>query len=185
MVAAWEEGLREEEDVTNTLERGHSELSSLEADLNTRETALEADQRSLGDLRTEVLARELSTQLKASQLAFWEKELADKEKRLAEMQVQELVAARKRLEELQAARAIEEQRVWDFLGKIETALVPLGFSPLHSRDPVQEVSTVLPLLDATGAKMLKLDEAISKQVELEGRALAEMVMEHGLMCFRN
>jgi hypothetical protein len=82
------------------LERGWNELLSHEVDLNTRETALEANQKSLGDLCAEVLARELSVELKASQLAFREKELADKEKRLAEMQPQELAAARKRLEEL-------------------------------------------------------------------------------------
>jgi hypothetical protein len=119
------------------LERGRNELLSHEVNLNTRETALEANQKSLGDFCAEVLARELSAELKASQLAFQEKELADKEKQLAETQPQELAAARKRLEELQAAQAIEAQKVWDFLGQTETTLVPLGFSLLRSRDPVR------------------------------------------------
>jgi hypothetical protein len=62
--------------------------------------------------------------------------------------------------------------------------VPLSFSPLHFRDPVWEVSVVLPLLDSTGAKMLKL-EVIGEQLEAEGRALAETVAEHVLTCFRS
>jgi hypothetical protein len=64
-------------------------------------------------------------------------------------------------------------------------LVPLGFSPLLSEEPVQELSTVLPLLDSTGAKMLKLEEVIDEQLEVDGRALAEMVAEHVLTCFRS
>jgi hypothetical protein len=78
------------------LECGHNGLSSREADLDTRETALVVDRKSLGDLRAEVLTCELSAELKAIQLTFCEKELVDKEKRLAEMQPQELAAARKR-----------------------------------------------------------------------------------------
>jgi hypothetical protein len=44
-------------------------------------------------------------------------------------------------------------------------LVPLGFSPLRSGDLVQEVSMALPLLDSIGAKMLKLEEVIYRQLE--------------------
>jgi hypothetical protein len=44
------------------------------------------DRKSLVDLCMEVLAHELSVELKASQLAFQEKELANKEKWLAETQ---------------------------------------------------------------------------------------------------
>jgi hypothetical protein len=44
---------------------------------------------------------------------------------------------------------------------------------------------VLPLLDSTGAKMLKLEEVVCDQLEAEGRALAEKVAEHMLMCFRS
>jgi hypothetical protein len=44
---------------------------------------------------------------------------------------------------------------------------------------------MLPLLDSTGAKMLMLEEVICDQLEVEGRALAEKVAEHVLMCFRS
>jgi hypothetical protein len=63
--------------------------------------------------------------------------------------------------------------------------VPLGISPLHSREPVQEVSTALPLLDSTGAKMLKLEEVICNQLEAEGHVLAKKVTKHMLTCFRS
>jgi hypothetical protein len=94
-----------------------------------------------------------------------------------------LPIARSRLEELQAARAGEAQKVWDFLGQTEAALVPLGFSPLHAGDPVEDVSAALPLLDSIGAKMLKLEEVSGGQLEAEGRALAKAVVEYVLTYF--
>jgi hypothetical protein len=48
-----------------------------------------------------------------------------------------------------------------------------------------KVSTVLPLLDSAGAKMLKLEEVIYDQLEAEGHVLAEKVAEHVLMCFQS
>jgi hypothetical protein len=63
--------------------------------------------------------------------------------------------------------------------------LPLGFSPLRSGDPVQEVSAVLPLLIFAGAKMLKLEEVIADQVEAEGHVLVERVAEHVLTCFQS
>jgi hypothetical protein len=40
--------------------------------------------------------------------------------------------------------------------------VPLCYSPLRSRHPIQEVSIVLPLLDTAGAMMLKMEEVIDE-----------------------
>jgi hypothetical protein len=53
--------------------------------------------------------------------------------------------------------------------------VPLGFNPLYTRDPVEEVSATLSLLYSTRDKMLKL--------EAEGCALVEAVAEYVLTCF--
>jgi hypothetical protein len=36
-----------------------------------------------------------------------------------------------------------------------------------------------------GAKMLQLEEVVGGQLEAEGRALAEVVAEHVLMCFQS
>jgi hypothetical protein len=80
-VAEREQAVQEkEEEIVGMIDRGRGELSSHEADLNTCEATLEADQKSLADLRIEILACELTTDLKANHLAFRERELADREK---------------------------------------------------------------------------------------------------------
>jgi hypothetical protein len=111
--------------------------------------------------------------------------VVDRERRLAEQQMQELAAAQKRLEDLEAVRVGEAQKFWDFLRQAESALVHFGFSPLRSGVPAQEVSAELPLLDSTGAKMSKLEDVVTSRLEAEGRILAEVVAEHVLLCFRS
>jgi hypothetical protein len=44
---------------------------------------------------------------------------------------------------------------------------------------------VLPLLSATGANLLMLEEAVVEQLESEGCALVKMVTEHVLTCFQS
>jgi hypothetical protein len=143
------------------------------------------ERKDLEETRAMVLARELTVDIRdiglnsrAEELADREKRLAEREQRLVGRQPQELATTHSRLEELQATQAGKAQKVWDFLGQTEAALMPLGFSPLRARDPMV-VSAVLPLLDSTGAKMLKLEEVIGVQLEAEGRTLAEYV----LTCF--
>jgi hypothetical protein len=63
--------------------------------------------------------------------------------------------------------------------------VPLGFSPLCIGDHLEVVGTALPLLDSAGAMMLKLDEVIDNQLEVEGRTLAKAMAEYVLTCFQN
>jgi hypothetical protein len=87
--------------------------------------------------------------------------------------------------ELQAALEGEAQKVWDLLGKTEAALVPLSFSPLRRRDPVEGVSATLLLLVSVGGKMLKLEGVGGGQLEVEGHALAKVVAENVLTCFRS
>jgi hypothetical protein len=99
--------------------------------------------------------------------------------------MQELAAAQKRSEDLQAVRVGEAQKVWDFLGQAESALVPFGFSPLRSEVPVQEVSAELLLLDYAGAKMSELEDVIAIQLEAKGLILAEAVAEDVLLFFHN
>jgi predicted kinase len=62
------------------------------------------------------MSRELATNVTEIDLDTSAVELVEREKLLAERQMQELVVAQKRLEELQASRAGEAQRVWEFLG---------------------------------------------------------------------
>jgi hypothetical protein len=96
--------------------------------------------------------------------------------------MRELATAQKRSEDLQVSWASEARRVWDFLGQIEAALVPLGFSPLYFGLLTWEVGVVLLLLDSDGAKMFRL-EVIGGQLEAEGRVLSYAVAEHMLTCF--
>jgi hypothetical protein len=118
-------------------------------------------------------------------MTFEEKELANKEKWLADTGLQELATTHKTVEDLQAAWAVEAQKVWDLLGQTEMALVALIFSPIRFREPAWEVSNVLPVLESTWAKMLRLEEVIGDQLEAEGRILAGKVVEHVLTCFRD
>jgi hypothetical protein len=107
-IAHQEQAVQEKEDeIAGMLDYGRSELSSHETNLDTHEAALEANQKSLADLCTKVLARELAADLKANHLAIREKELADIEKQLPMTLPEEVATTQKRLEELQAARAIE------------------------------------------------------------------------------
>jgi hypothetical protein len=59
--------------------------------------------------------------------------------------------------------------------------VPLDFISLCYGEPVHEVSTALLLLDSTWVKMLKLEEVVCDQLEVEGHVLAEKV----LTCFQS
>jgi hypothetical protein len=63
--------------------------------------------------------------------------------------------------------------------------VPLGFSPLRTRDPMEEVSVALPVLDSVGAKMLRLEDGGGGQLEVEGRSPTKAVVEYVLTCFRS
>jgi hypothetical protein len=109
-------------------------------------------------------ARKLAADVRESALDTRAVEVPDREKRLAEQQMQELIVAQKRLENLWAIRAGEAQKVWDFLGQVESTLVPFGFSPLRSGVLAQEVSAELSLLDSAGVKISELEDP---QVSLE------------------
>jgi hypothetical protein len=48
-----------------------------------------------------------------------------------------------------------------------------------------EASVVLPLLDSARRKISQLEEAIGSRLGEEGRALAQAVADHVLMCFQS
>jgi hypothetical protein len=122
-----EQRLLEREGLDNIkLGRELEALATRESNLDDREATPKAEQKALEDARLTVMARELAADVREADRDTRAAELADKEKRLAERQTQELAATQKRL---------EEQRVWDFLGYTEAALVPFSFSPLRSGLP--------------------------------------------------
>jgi hypothetical protein len=99
--------------------------------------------------------------------------------------MQELAVARKGLEDLQAAHAGDAQRVWSFLGQADAVLAAFSFSPVQTSGAAPEDGIAVPLLDSTAAKISHLEDAVSSLIEEEGRALAQAVAEHVLMCFRS
>jgi uncharacterized protein (DUF3084 family) len=143
-------------------------LTTRESDLSSREATLAMERKDLEETRIKILARELAADIRDMHLNSREEELVDREKRLVESQLQELATAHRKLEGLQVARAGEAQKVGDFLGQTEAALVPLGFSPHHTRDPVEEVSTALQLLDSGADIFLDLGLQISLELVAQG-----------------
>jgi hypothetical protein len=99
--------------------------------------------------------------------------------------MQELAVTRKGLEDLQASRASDAQRVWSFLGQADVVLASFGFSPVRTGNAAPEGGVVVPLLDSAGAKISQLEDVVGSRIEEEGHALAQAVAEHVLMCFRS
>jgi hypothetical protein len=84
-------------------------------DLSTHEAAVEAEWERMRKNHEDLFTRELTITLqegslehRAIALTSKEKELANKEKWLADAELQELATTRKTVEELQAVRAVEE-----------------------------------------------------------------------------
>jgi hypothetical protein len=99
--------------------------------------------------------------------------------------MQELVVTEMGLEDLRASQADDGQRVWSFLGQVDAALASFDFSPIWGGNVAPEASVVLSLLDSAGRKISQREEAVSSRMEEEGRALAQVVTDHVLMCFRS
>jgi hypothetical protein len=60
--------------------------------------------------------------------------------------MQELAVARKGLEDLQAARAGDAQRVWSFLGQADAVLASFGFSPVRTGGAAPKMASRSPSL---------------------------------------
>jgi hypothetical protein len=159
-------------------------LSTRETSLDRREADLEREQKALEDACAQILACKLDADARETRLRDQEARLLARERQLAECQMQELVVAQKGLEDLLASRAGDGQRVWSFLGQADAALASFGFSPIRGGDTSLEAGVVL-LLDSVGGKISQREEAVRNRLEEEGRALAQVVADHVLMCFRS
>jgi hypothetical protein len=131
------------------------------------------------------LAHELNADAREAGLRDQEARLAARERQLVERQMQELAVAWKGLEDLQASRASDAQCVWSFLGQVDAVLTSFGFSPVRTGGAAPEGGIAVPLLDSAGVKISQLEDAVGSRIEEEGRALAQAVAEHVLMCFRS
>jgi hypothetical protein len=116
-----EEKLQEREGLDDLkLDRELESLASHESDLVSCQASLEVEWRNVEDAYLKVLSHELAAEVHEANLRTQAAELADMERPLAERQMWELVTAQKRLEDLQASRAGEAWRVWDFLALVES-----------------------------------------------------------------
>jgi hypothetical protein len=168
-----------------TLRRELEALGTRESGLDRREAKLDREREGLKDARVQILARELDADAREDGLRDKEARLAARERQLAERQMQELAVARNGLEDLQASRAGDAQCVWSFLGQADAVLASFGFSPVRTGGAAPEGGTVVPLLDSAATKISQLEDAVGSRIEEEGRALAQEVAEHVLMCFRS
>jgi hypothetical protein len=146
--------LQEQEQLDDiTLRHELEVLSTRETGLERREADLEWEWKALEDARAQILADELDADSRETGLRDQEAKLAARERQLAERQMQELAVVQKVLEDLQASRAGDGQRVWSFLGQADAALASFGFSPVRGGDTIPESGVVLPLLDSAGRKI--------------------------------
>jgi hypothetical protein len=118
-------------------------------------------------------------------LRVQEAELVVQERQLAERQMQELVVAQKRLEDIHVSFASEAQSVWSFLCQADAALAPLDFNPIRTGHSTPEVGIMLSLLDSAGTKISQPEEVVGSRLEQEVRVLAQVVAEHLMMCFQS
>jgi hypothetical protein len=167
---AWEveelEGqLQEREELDDITLRRETSLEHLEGEL-------EQEWKALEDARTQIIAQEIDADSWATGLRDQEARLVTREWQLAERQMPEPVVTQKGLEDLQASRAGDGQRVWSFLGQADAAMASFGFSPVRGGDAAPEADVVLPLLDSARRKISQLEEAIGSRLEEEGRTLA-------------
>jgi predicted RNase H-like nuclease (RuvC/YqgF family) len=181
-----ERQLLEQEELDDiTLRRELEALSTHESSLDRRHAELDREREGLEDACVQILARELDADARKAGLRDQEARLAARERQLAEQQMHELAVARKGLEDLQASRAGDAQRVWSFLSQADAVLASFGFSSVRTGDMAPEGGVVVPLLDSAGAKISQLEDDVGSRIEEEGRALAQAVAEHVLMCFRS
>jgi hypothetical protein len=109
--------LQEQEELDDITLRHELEVQSThETSLDHREADLERERKALEDVCAQILAHELNTDSRETGLRDQEARLVARERQLVERQMQELAITQKGLEDLQASRAGDGQRVWSFLG---------------------------------------------------------------------
>jgi hypothetical protein len=116
-----EQKLQEREALNDLrLERELTGLATCKSSLVSHEAALMAEQRDIEGTLASDLAQELATNGREGTLETRVAEVAERERLLTDLHTVHLG---------------EAQKVWDFLGPAESALVPFSFSPLLSRVP--------------------------------------------------
>jgi hypothetical protein len=97
-------------------------IITCESNLNSHEATLEMEQKALEDSRLTVVSRGVAADVRETDLDTRAVELVEREKRLAERQMQELATSQKRLEESQVSRA-RPGPLWCPLASVPSTLV--------------------------------------------------------------
>ena len=89
------------------------------------------------------------------------------------------------VEKLRMDQRVGVQRIADWAGEASLALVPLRMSPIQVAEPPASHTDALPVLDSAAERLRRLDQALGARLEIEGRELCRVVVEHVLTCFRS
>jgi hypothetical protein len=92
---------------------------------------------------------------------------------------------KKTLEDLRAEHRIGVQRIAAWVDEANSALVPLGVSPIPVSKQSVSISDVLPVLDSAADRLRCLDQILGARLEAEGSRLCRAVIEYVLTCFRS
>jgi len=178
------------------LDQREAAVKALEETLSQREAAAKALEDSAS--QREAAARALKTE--ASRLSGtlkvredWvksrEAELDEQAKQLragqAALEQLKLEAAQQALAESQAQLRADLHHFADWAGEANTALVPLGLSPIQVPELPSTMADALPVLRSAMERLRRLDSTLAERLEAEGRDLLRAVAEYLLVCFRS
>jgi hypothetical protein len=77
------------------------------------------------------------------------------------------------------------QRIVDWAGEANSALVPLGMSPIQVAGPPASIADALPVLGSASERLRRLEPILAVHLEAEGRELYRMVAEYILTCLQS
>ena len=189
--------------------RQENAIAEQEVSVTRREREVQKDEANLIGQRQEI-ARSLKTLIEQAEASRWECKALDSHRATLEQeeaalkekarQAEEMLAAARREEAasgekacqademLAGARRLQRwgaQRITDWVGEVNSALVPLGFSPIRAAVAATLVADALPVLDSAMERLGHLGEVLNAHLEAEGRELSRVMAEHILVYLRS
>jgi hypothetical protein len=146
------------------------EITKKQMELGDRELAAALEARSLASraVELEVRAEEVNQQeaaLKEREAAFQAKEA--------------------KMRELLAERDSGISRIARWVDEVNPTLGGLGLSPIPVAEAPSTLDAALLALDSTSEQLRQMEDSLLDRLESEGRAVARMMAEHVLTCFRS
>jgi predicted nucleic acid-binding Zn-ribbon protein len=153
--------------MAKTIDDEQATLNQREDNLSLQESAVKEEEDRLSALRTDLEARTRA--------------LEDRRLR----QEEESRSLSQRLERLLAEQRAGAQRIAKWVGEASTTLESLRLSPIQVAEAPSSIGAVLPALDSAAERLQRLELTLVARLEVEGRELARMVVDHVLTCFRS